>query len=156
MLKGIDHINLVVRDLPRMIDFYESHLGLAVTRRATISGEWIDRVVGLKEVVADVVYLDFPAGPRIELICYRRPVGDRPAGVGAANAQGIGHIAFRIEDIDSLVNRLKAAGIQFLSDVQNVPDAQVTYANGVRKRLVYFRDPEGNLLELCEYKTSAR
>ena len=29
---------------------------------------------------------------------------------------------------------------------------QVTYAGGVRKRLVYFHDPEGNLLELCEYK----
>ena len=38
------------------------------------------------------------------------------------------------------------------SDVQSVPDSQVTYAEGVRKRLVYFRDPEGNILELCEYR----
>jgi catechol 2,3-dioxygenase-like lactoylglutathione lyase family enzyme len=34
-----------------------------------------------------------------------------------------------------------------------VPSSQVTYANNVRKRLVYFRDPEGNLLELCEYRS---
>jgi len=27
-----------------------------------------------------------------------------------------------------------------------------TYAGGVRKRLIYFADPEGNLLELCEYR----
>jgi hypothetical protein len=31
-----------------------------------------------------------------------------------------------------------------------VPTAQVAFA-GAQKRLVYFRDPEGNLLELCEY-----
>jgi hypothetical protein len=39
--------------------------------------------------------------------------------------------------------------------VQSVPDSQVTYAGGVRKRLVYFRDPEGNLLELCEYRSAS-
>jgi catechol 2,3-dioxygenase-like lactoylglutathione lyase family enzyme len=102
----------------------------------------------------DVVYLDFPNGPRIELICYRQPSGERPKGVGTANAQGIGHIAFRVEDIDAIVRTLTEAGVSFLSEVQNVPDAQVTYSNGVRKRLVYFRDPEGNLLELCEYKNA--
>ena len=101
----------------------------------------------------EVVYLDFSNGPRIELICYQNPTGERPAGVGAANAQGIGHVAFRVEDIDAIARRLTEAGVSFLSAVQNVPDAQVTYSGGVRKRLVYFRDPEGNLLELCEYKS---
>jgi catechol 2,3-dioxygenase-like lactoylglutathione lyase family enzyme len=99
------------------------------------------------------VYLDFSSGPRIELICYQHPTGERPTGVGAPNAQGIGHVAFRVEDIDAVVRRLTEARVSFLSDVQNVPDAQVTYSNGVRKRLVYFRDPEENLLELCEYKS---
>jgi catechol 2,3-dioxygenase-like lactoylglutathione lyase family enzyme len=153
MLNSIDHINLVVRDLPKMIHFYESLLGLKLTRHVTINGEWIERVVGLKDVVAEVVYLDFSSGPRIELICYRHPAGERPAGVGEANAQGIGHIAFRVGNIDEIVQRLTDAGVSFLSEVQNVPDAQVTYSGGVRKRLVYFRDPEGNLLELCEYKS---
>jgi catechol 2,3-dioxygenase-like lactoylglutathione lyase family enzyme len=155
MLDSIDHINLVVRDLPQMIQFYESLLGLKLTRRVMISGDWIERVVGLKDVVAEVVYLDLASGPRIELICYQHPTGERPAGVGVANAQGIGHIAFRVEDINAIVARLTEAGVSFLSEVQNVPNAQVTYSGGVRKRLVYFRDPEGNLLELCEYKSVA-
>ncbi len=38
------------------------------------------------------------------------------------------------------------------SAVHRVPTSQVTYAGGAQKRLVYFRDPEGNLLELCEYR----
>lgn len=154
VLESIDHVNLVVRDLPRMIHFYESFLGLKLTRRVTIQGEWIERVVGLKGVVAEVVYLDLTSGPRIELICYQHPQGERPKGTGAANAQGIGHIAFRVEDIDVIVRKPTEAGVSFLSEVQTVPDTQVKYAGGARKRLVYFRDPEGNLLELCEYKTA--
>jgi catechol 2,3-dioxygenase-like lactoylglutathione lyase family enzyme len=148
----IDHVNLVVEDLEAMTAFYRDVLGLAVTKRATISGEWIGAVVGLGDVEADVVYLDFPAGPRIELLRYKRPQLGRPPNVDLPNAPGIRHLAFQVDDIDAAAARLSRAGVKLFSDVKTVPDAQVTYAGGIRKRLVYFQDPEGNLLELCEYK----
>ena len=148
----IDHVNIVVEDLERMIAFYRDALGLAVTKRATISGSWIGAVVGLGDVHADVAYLDFPVGPRIELIRYNRPAIARPAGVEKPNAPGLRHLAFRVDDIHASAEKLRAAGVTFFSDVQTVPDSQVTYAGGIRKRLVYFTDPEGNLLEMCEYK----
>jgi catechol 2,3-dioxygenase-like lactoylglutathione lyase family enzyme len=148
----IDHVNLVVEDLEKMIAFYRDALGLSLTRRVTISGQWIGAVVGLGDVNAEVVYLDFPQGPRIELIRYNAPITGRPAGVDKPNAPGLRHMAFKVDDIDALVARLQQAGVRFFSDVQSVPQSQVTYAGGVRKRLVYFQDPEGNLLELCEYK----
>ena len=150
----IDHINLVVEDLDAMTAFYAEVLGLKITKRVTISGEWIGKTVGLGGVHADVVYLDFPAGPRVELIRYNRPAMHRPPNVDLPNAPGIRHLAFRIDDIDAAAARLNLAGVKLFSDVQTVPDTQVTYAGGVRKRLVYFRDPEGNLLELCEYKSA--
>jgi catechol 2,3-dioxygenase-like lactoylglutathione lyase family enzyme len=153
MLESIDHINIVVADLDGMIDFYTRLLGLAVTKRVSIRGEWIDRTVGLRGAAADVVYLDLPAGPRVELIRYNNPAGVRPAGLGTSNTPGLRHIAFRVKDIDALVARLREAAVTFFSDVQAVPSSQVTYAGGVRKRLVYFHDPEGNLLELCEYRS---
>jgi catechol 2,3-dioxygenase-like lactoylglutathione lyase family enzyme len=148
----IDHVNLVVEDLEKMIAFYRDALGLSLTRRVTISGQWIGAVVGLGDVNAEVVYLDFPQGPRIELIRYNAPITGRPAGVDKPNAPGLRHMAFKVDDINTLVARLQQAGVRFFSDVQSVPQSQVTYAGGVRKRLVYFQDPEGNLLELCEYK----
>ena len=40
---------------------------------------------------------------------------------------------------------------ELFGEIQQVPATQVDYAD-VRKRLVYFRDPEGNLLELCCYE----
>ena len=154
MLEAIDHINIVVADLERMIGFYTNLLGLKLTKRVTISGAWIDRTVGLSGASGDVVYLEFGAGPRIELIQYLSPPGERPDALSVSNTHGIRHIAFKVDDIDSIVARLRGAGVTFFSEVQTVPDSQVTYAGGIRKRLVYFQDPEGNLLELCEYRAS--
>lgn len=152
MLSSIDHVNLIVADLPRMLAFYRDVLGLTVTKQATISGEWIGNTVGLSDVHAEVVYLDLPSGPRIELIKYISPNFVDLSGVDRPNAVGLRHLAFRVDDIDAAAQRLRDAGVELFSDVQSVPDSQVTYAGGVRKRLVYFRDPEGNILELCEYR----
>lgn len=154
MLDSIDHVNLVVHDLDAMAAFYSDLLGMRVTKRVTIHGDWIDGVVGLKGVEADVIYLDPPAGPRVELIRYRQPAGQRPASLGTSNTIGLRHLAFRVRGIEQLVHRLKQAGVRFLGDVQRVPTDQVTYGGGVQKYLVYFHDPEGNLLELCEYKSN--
>ncbi len=152
MIQSIDHVNLVVRDLQRMKIFYRDVLGFSVSKEVSISGAWIDEVVGLAGVEADVVYLDLPAGPRIELIAYRRPPLVELTAKNSPHLHGLRHIAFRVADIDTLVARLTTAEVEFFSDVKTVPDAQVTYSGGVRKRLVYFRDPEGNLLEFCEYR----
>lgn len=152
MIESIDHINIVVRDLERMTVFYRDVLGFTVTKQVTISGAWIDETVGLSGVEADVVYLDLPTGPRIELIDYRAPAAVEPAVPNAPHVFGLRHMAFRVSEIDSLVTRLQAAGVTFQSDVKSVPDSQVKYAGGAKKRLVYFRDPEDNLLELCEYR----
>lgn len=152
MIEAIDHVNIVVRDLARMTAFYRDALGFTVTKEVTISGAWIDETVGLSGVEADVVYLDLPSGPRIELIDYRAPTGVEPGVPNAPHLFGLRHMAFRVSEIDSLVVRLKAAGVTFQSDVKSVPDSQVKYASGAKKQLVYFRDPEDNLLELCEYR----
>jgi catechol 2,3-dioxygenase-like lactoylglutathione lyase family enzyme len=152
MLSSIDHINIVVKNLEPMLRFYTETLGLKVTKRVTISGDWIGQVVGLNDVKADVVYLDLPNGPRVELIQYLNPIAPAPAGLGQSNTPGLRHMAFRVDDIDAAVTRMKKACVKFFSGVQTVPDSQVTYAGGVRKRLVYFHDPEGNLLELCQYQ----
>jgi catechol 2,3-dioxygenase-like lactoylglutathione lyase family enzyme len=151
MLQQIDHVNLVVRDLQRMTAFYVDVLGLKVTKQVTIHGEWVDQVVGLAGVEADVVYLDLPAGPRIELIYYRHPASPTPPEPNRANLMGLRHIAFRVADIDAVVSQLRAADTPFHSEVATVPSTQVQYAGGAQKRLIYFRDPEDNLLELCEY-----
>ncbi len=156
MLQQIDHVNLVVHDLAAMVRFYCDVLGLHETRRVTINGDWIGRVVGIDDVVADVVYLELPDGPRIELLRYESPAAEHAEGMGRPHMRGLRHLAFRVDDIDAAVAKFRRLGVRFIGEVQRVPDTQVTYAGGVRKRLVYFHDPEQNLLELCEYREARR
>lgn len=148
----LHHVNLVVDDLEQMVAFYRDRLGLRCTKRATIQGAWIESVTGLPGVVADVAFLEADAGSTgVELIRYRTPNGARPSGVAVPNTLGIRHIAFQIERIDELAAALRASGVTLLGDVQTVPAEQVDYADQT-KRIVYCLDPEGNLLELCEFR----
>ena len=152
MIERIDHVNLVVGDMQSMLTFYRDLLGLRLTKQATIRGPWIEAVTGLAQADADVVFLEAPAGPRIELIQYRTPDRPRPGGLSNPNTKGLRHIALRVTDLDVMVAALRRSGVKLLSEVQQVPAAQVDYANQ-RKRLVYCLDPEGNLLELCAFES---
>jgi catechol 2,3-dioxygenase-like lactoylglutathione lyase family enzyme len=149
----IDHVNIVVRDLDKMLAFYCDVLGLKKTKDATISGDWIEAVVGLTNVNARVIYLGAESGPRVELIKYKTPACLDAPDHGEPHTFGLRHMAFRVEDIDAAAARLREAGVKVFGGVQQVPDSQVTYQGGARKRLIYFHDPEGNLLEFCEYKS---
>ena len=133
MILTIDHVNLVVRDLKSMTAFYRDVLGCQLTKEVRISGDWIDEVVGLSGVEADVVYLDLPEGPRIELIAYHSPEGVKPSEPNSPNLYGLRHLAFRVSDIDTLVTKLQSAAVHFQSEVKSVPDSQVTYAGGRAK-----------------------
>jgi len=153
MIERLDHVNLVVDDLEAVIAFYRDVLGLKLTKRATIRGHWIEAVTGLKDVEADVAFLEAApgAGAGIELIHYRRPEGPRPEALAAPNTKGIRHLALRVRDLAAYAERIEAAGAKLLSPVQLVPADQVDFA-AARKRIAYLLDPEGNLVELCSFE----
>jgi len=151
-MDGIDHVNIVVSDLNRSVNFYTHVLGLVETRRAHLKGDWIEAVVGLSGVVADVVYLE-PAqgGLRIELLQYTSPQGPNPPECSFANTVGLRHIAFRVKNIEEIADRLTEAGYPPMSPPTPVPQRVITHDAG-HKVLCYFRDPDGVLLELAEYR----
>ena len=151
MIQRIDHVNLVVNDLEAMIAFYRDRLGMKLTHRATLRGPWVERTSGLADVEADVAFLETAEGPRIELLQYRKPEGTRPEGLAAPNTKGLRHFALRVADVNRLVAAMTAAGVRFLSEVQEPPAEQLRLGD-LRKRMVYCHNPEGNLLELCEYR----
>ena len=150
MIQRIDHVNLVVNDLEAMIAFYRDLLGMKLTHRATLRGAWIEQTSGLAEVEGDVAFLEMGEGPRIELLRYRQPEGTRPEGLAEPNTKGLRHFAIRVAEVDGLVAAMRAIGVRFLSEVQDAPAEQL-HLGDLRKRMVYFHDPEGNLLELCEF-----
>ncbi len=152
MVHGIDHINIVVADLGRSVEFYTGVLGFTKTKEAYLEGDWIDRIVGLQGVRARAAYVVAPAGePRIELLCYESPKGEVLAANARANTVGLRHIALRVDDMAGMIVRLKAAGVKIFSDPVRVPGGVVKHEAG-EKTLVYFTDPDGVILELAEYR----
>ena len=64
MIRAIDHINIVVSDLERSVKFYTDLLGFKEINRVHLEGEWIEEIVGLKGVSADVVFIVAPEALR--------------------------------------------------------------------------------------------
>lgn len=151
MITNVDHINIVVTDLERSVKFYSEVLGLKEVRRAHLEGDWIEAIVGLKGVVADVVYVVAPGGePRLELLQYRSPEGESIPAASHPNTVGLRHIAFRVSDIQSAAAKLEQHGVPILSKPVAVPGNVISHAAG-DKQLCYFHDPDGVLLELAQY-----
>jgi glyoxylase I family protein len=152
MIRAIDHINIVVADLDRAVRFYTDVLGFVKTKEAYLEGEWIDRIVGLRGVKAQAVFVVAPAGePRIELLCYNSPRGGATMDNSRANTLGLRHVALRVDDMAAMVAKLRAAGVTIFSEPVRVPAGVVQHDAG-EKTLVYFLDPDGVILELAEYR----
>ena len=137
----MDHVGIVVHDLAAAIDFFVE-LGLAPHGEMRVQGEWVDRIVGLEDVQADIAMLQTPDGhSRLELVKFHSPSSQDDNGHAPANAPGLRHITFAVEDIDDVVARLRARGAELVGELEQYKDVY---------RLCYLRGPEGIIVELAE------
>ena len=154
MIRGIDHLYIVVADMGRALAFYCDVLGFTKTKEAWLEGEWIEKIVGLRGVRAHAVFIEAPGGgPRIELLRYETPAGATVADNSRPNTRGLRHFALRVDDIFAVTAKLRAAGVEVWGEPTAVPGGVVKFdEGGGGKTLVYFLDPDGVIVELAEYK----
>jgi catechol 2,3-dioxygenase-like lactoylglutathione lyase family enzyme len=137
----MEHVGIVVDDLAAATKFFVE-LGLKLQGEVPVEGRWVDRVVGLDGVRADIAMLQTPDGHgRLELTKFHTPSipeGNRHA---PANAHGIRHLAFAVEDIDAVVAGLRVRGAELVGELERYEDSY---------RLCYVRGPEGIIVELAE------
>lgn len=141
-IKRMDHVSVVVDDLPAAIAFFTT-LGMAREGGAAIEGEWVDRVNGLEGVQVDIVMMKTPDGHgRLELTKFRNPklVEITPA-VAPPNALGLRSVMFAVESVDDTVARLRARGGELIGEVAQYQD---------KYRLCYMRGPAGIIVALAE------
>lgn len=140
-IQRMDHVGIVVDDLAAATAFFVE-LGLELQGEASVEGDWVDRVVGLEGVRAEIAMVESPDGHgRLELTKFHAPSsrgGDRHA---PANTPGIRHVAFAVEDIDATVAGLRARDAELVGEVERYKDSY---------RLCYVRGPEGIIVELAE------
>jgi catechol 2,3-dioxygenase-like lactoylglutathione lyase family enzyme len=137
----IDHVGIVVNDLPAAKAFFLD-LGLELMGEAKLEGGLVERVTGLQDVKSEIVMLrTSDGGTNIELSKFHSPTNEYSVQPSLANAPGIRHITFVVEDVEAVVAKLKKNGAELVGEIQ-------TYENTYK--LCYVRGPEGIILELAE------
>jgi catechol 2,3-dioxygenase-like lactoylglutathione lyase family enzyme len=140
-IQRMEHVGIVVDDLAAATAFFVE-LGLKLQGEAPVEGGWVDRVVGLEGVRAEIAMMETPDGHgRVELTKFHAPSGRSGDRHAPANAPGIRHVAFAVNDIDAVVARLRARGVELVGEMER-------YKNSYR--LCYVRGPEGIIVELAE------
>src|SRR3954449_4673787 len=117
-IKRMDHVSVVVDDLPSAIAFFTT-LGMTLDGKAAIEGPWVDRVNGLERVQVDIVMMRTPDGHgRLELTKFHNPelVEVEPA-IAPPNTLGLRSVMFAVESLDDTVARLRAHGAELIGEV---------------------------------------
>jgi catechol 2,3-dioxygenase-like lactoylglutathione lyase family enzyme len=148
---GINHLALVCRDMAETVDFYTGVLGMPLVKTVALpgGGQHFFFDCGGGSLLAFFWWEDAPAAaPGIACVedFPRKPM----SAIGSMN-----HVAFTLEEseLEASIARLKAAGVPVLPSVVNHDDSEMGVARenhaGVFVRSVYFRDPNGIMLEFA-------
>jgi catechol 2,3-dioxygenase-like lactoylglutathione lyase family enzyme len=140
-IQRMDHVGIVVDDLTAATAFFVE-LGLKLQGEGTVEGGWVDRIVGLEGVRAELAMVETPDGHgRLELVKFHAPSGPDGDRHAPANAPGIRHVTFAVDDLDAVVASLRARGAELVGEVERYEDSYL---------LCYVRGPEGIIVELAE------
>ncbi|TFB92698.1 VOC family protein [Cryobacterium sp. HLT2-28] len=136
----LENVGIAVRDIDATIAFF-TDLGLTVTGRDTISGDWADTAVGLDGNHAKIAVLKTPDGHgQIELFEYLHPdaIETEPT---LPNEIGMHRIAFSVDNIETALERAAKHGCYPLRGVATYQDVY---------KLTYLRGPSGILVMLAQ------
>ncbi|MBI5394550.1 MAG: VOC family protein [Verrucomicrobia bacterium] len=123
MFKGIEHVGILARDSVSLARWYQNTLG------------W--RVVYDNQKSPPTYFVATEDGSMIEIIpISATDVAGRPPALGDP---GVRHIAIRVDDFDKAYAMLRAKGVNFIEPPKEG-------AGGTK--VVFFRDPEGNILHI--------
>ena len=119
-IRAIDYTVIFVRDMGAMRRFYEVILGFALLRE--LSPDWIEYRIG---------------GNTLALATPKRTAADAPTPKGSASLQ----LAFKVavSEVDQCADELVRHKVDLLSPPTN---------QAFGHRTLFFRDPDGNLLEV--------
>lgn len=143
------HTNIISKDWKTLAKFYQEVFDCKpVPPIRNQSGSWLDQGTGVSEAHLEGIHLSLPGydknGPTLEIYTYRKTLPTDPL---QPNSCGIGHLAFEVEDVSSILQKLMKHGG---SSQGEITSKQVS---GVGKiTFVYARDPDGNILELQSWE----
>lgn len=142
-IKRLDNVLINVEDMEKAKAFFQE-LGMEVEGATTVEGEWVGKVIGLKDVRCDIVMMCTPDGHgKVELSKFHSPKAvDVGASKAPSNALGLRRIMFTVDDVKDVVKRLQEKhGAELVGEIADYQDMY---------RLCFLRGPEGIILGLAQ------
>jgi predicted enzyme related to lactoylglutathione lyase len=139
------HTNLTARDWRALVRFYCDVFGcVPKLPERDLSGAWLDDLTSLSSAHLRGVHLLLPGfsegGPTLEIFGYDHMV---PGAKPVVNEPGFGHIGFLVDDVETALKAVLAAGG---GAIGKTVEAKVAGVGALK--VVYANDPEGNIVEL--------
>ena len=143
------HTNINSKDWKALGKFYEDVFGLVgIGPERDLHGEWFEKVTGVKGAHVRGRHYALPGfpegGPTFEIFTYNIPHG---TDTGEINSYGFAHIAFEVDDVDAVYKKLLDNGGSACGELIE----QYYESVGKTLRIVYARDPEGNVVEIQKW-----
>ncbi len=133
------HVGITVRDLDRTVEFYRDALGLTVVDRFAVEGEAFADAVDVAGASGRFAHLAASEGDtRVELVEYDSE--GEPVDEPTLNRPGAAHVGLAVPDVDAAFEELP-------EDAETLSEPRTT---GSGTRILFVRDPEGNLVELLD------
>ncbi len=142
------HTNLISMDWEKLAKFYIDVFGCKpVLPERHLSGKWIENLTDIENVLINGVHLKLPGfnnGPTLEIFQYNP---DKLNENNSINKRGFGHIAFHVDDVEYMLNKVIENGGSQLGSMEQ------KYFKGIgRLTVVYVNDPEGNFIEIQNWE----
>jgi methylmalonyl-CoA/ethylmalonyl-CoA epimerase len=118
----IDHIGIAVEDLDAAVALYETTFAMPLVHRETVEEQGVEAV--LFDVGENHVELIRPLGPETGVAKFL-----------AKRGPGLHHVAYQVEDIESTLQALSAAGVQLIDQAPRT---------GIRNSRVAFLHPRSS------------
>ena len=136
---NIRHTGIVVTDMQKSIDFYES-LGFEIKKDMIESGPYIDSLLSIDGGEVNTVKMSLRDGGMVELLHFKNHQ-EEPTSSSLTNI-GCTHFAMTVDNLEETYNNLVISGVEFVSEPQFSPDGFA--------RVVFCKDPDGTFIELVE------
>lgn len=140
MIKNLRHTGIVVSDLDKSIEFYTHDLGFKISKRMDESGHFINKILGLENLIVTTVKMTLDNNQMIELLDFT--THKKIALKRHVNDIGPTHLAFTVENIETVYKNFLNKKINFISKPYVSPDG---YA-----KVAFCIAPEGTYIELVE------
>jgi catechol 2,3-dioxygenase-like lactoylglutathione lyase family enzyme len=147
-IERVGAIGITVADLDRALAFYSGVLPFEPVLETEVDGAAFEHLFGVFGLRARIARLRLGA-EEIELIDYLAPEGRPIPADSRSNDLWFQHVAIIVSDMEEAYRHLRRHQVQHASSgPQTLPDWNPN-AGGIKA--FYFKDPDGNHLEILEF-----